>query len=501
MMRRMLLAGVCVLATVLPAWSQTLRIALRQDLDVLDPTLATTYVGRIVFAGLCDKLFDIDDKLNIVPRLATGYEWADDRTLVIQLRPGVKFHDGEVLDAAAVKYSLERHLTMQGSFRKDEIGSIDHVEVVDPATVRIVLKAPSGAFLAQLADRAGMIYPPKATEAAGKDFTLHPVCSGPFKFVERVPQDHVTLERFANYWDATSIHFDRVIYQVFLDSSVRLANLRAGTTDITEYVAPTDVATVKADPKLRLVVSDALGYASITNNLDNGPRANTPYGGNRLVRQAFDAAIDRAALVSVVFADMYAPNVQPVSPSSPYYDEALKPPARDIAKAKALLKQAGVALPVKVELMTPNQPDILQAAEVLQSMTAEAGFDVHIQAIEFATSLQASVRGDYEAYMIGWSGRVDPDGNTYAFLHSGQGNNVGHYSNPAVDKLLDEARSLTDLAKRREVYNQIWPILREDLPLTYLYSPRNIMAMTAKLNGFRAVPDGMVRLQGLEMAK
>ena len=177
MIRRLLLAAACVLTTALPASAQTLRIALRQDLDVLDPTLATTYVGRIVFAGLCDKLFDIDDKLNIVPQLATGYEWSDDRTLVINLRQGVKFHDGEPFDAAAVKYSLERHLTMQGSFRKSEISSIDHIEMVDPATVRVALKNPSGAFLAQLTDRSGMIYPPKATEAAGKDFALHPACA------------------------------------------------------------------------------------------------------------------------------------------------------------------------------------------------------------------------------------------------------------------------------------------------------------------------------------
>src|SRR5579859_6673764 len=170
MMPRFLLAAACALATAVPAAAQTLHVALRQDLDSMDPRLATTYVGRIVFAGLCDKLFDIDEKLNIVPQLATGYEWADDRTLLIHLRSDVKFHDGEVMDAAAVKYSLERHLTLQGSFRKSEISSIDHVEVVDPATVRIVLKSPSGAFLSQLTDRAGMVYPPKATEAAGKDF-------------------------------------------------------------------------------------------------------------------------------------------------------------------------------------------------------------------------------------------------------------------------------------------------------------------------------------------
>ena len=386
-MRRLLLAAACVLITAVPAFAQTLRIALRQDLDVMDPTLATTYVGRIVFAGLCDKLFDIDEKLNIVPQLATGYEWADDRTLVIHLRSGVKFQNGEVMDAAAVKYSLERHLTMQGSFRKSEISSIDHVEVVDPATVRIVLKTPSGAFLAQLTDRAGMILPPKATEAAGKDFAAHPVCSGPFRFVERVPQDHVTLERFPDYWDAKDIHFDKLVYQILVDPSVRMANLKVGTVDITTDVVPTDAAAVKADPKLRLVVYDALGYFGITNNISNGPQANNPYGQSALVRQALDLAIDRAALVKVVFNDMFAPSVQAVPPSSPFYDEALQAPERDVAKAKALLKQAGVTLPVKLDLLAFNDSDILQASEVIQSMAAEAGFDVHIQAMEFASSI------------------------------------------------------------------------------------------------------------------
>jgi peptide/nickel transport system substrate-binding protein len=504
-MRRILLAAALSLAAVLPAvrpaHAQTLRIALRQDLDLLDPTLSTTYVGRIVYAGLCDKLFDIDEKLNIVPQLATGYEWADDKTLVIHLRSGVKFHDGEPVDAAAVKYTLERDLTMQGSFRRSEISAIDHVEVVDPSTVRIILKQPSGAFLAQLTDRSGMVLPPKATEAAGKDFASHPVCSGPFKFAERVPQDHVTLEKFSDYWNKDAIHFDKVVYQVLVDSSVRLANLKAGTIDLAEYVLPTDTAAVKADPRLRLVVSDALGYFSITNNLANGPRADNPYGKNALVRQALDLSIDRAALIQVVFNGMYVPTAQAVPPSSPFYDPAVKPPARDVAKAKALLKQAGVSLPVKLDLLSFNDPDILQVAEVIQSMAAEAGFDIKIQAMEFASSLQASRQGDFQAYLIGWSGRVDIDGNLYQFVRSGQGNNIGHYSSPAVDRLLDEARGTVDLGKRKALYAQVWPELHRDLPLTYLWNTRNIVGMSAKLIGFRPVPDGMIRVQGLEMGK
>ncbi|MDR3535886.1 MAG: ABC transporter substrate-binding protein, partial [Acetobacteraceae bacterium] len=172
-------------AAAQPAAAQTLRIALRDDPDILDPTLARTYTGRLVFAALCDKLFDIDSKLNIVPQLATGYEWADPKTLLVHIRPGVKFHDGEVMDAAAVKASLDRHLTLPGSFRRLEISEVDHVEVVDPTTVRIVLKFPSAPFLAQLTDRAGMVVAPEAAAKAGKDFGLHPVCNGPFQFTER----------------------------------------------------------------------------------------------------------------------------------------------------------------------------------------------------------------------------------------------------------------------------------------------------------------------------
>lgn len=504
-MRRMLLAALSALAVTVgvraPADAQTLRIALRQDLDLLDPTLATTYVGRIVFAGLCDKLFDIDEKLNIVPQLATGYKWEDDKTLLITLRQGVKFHNDEVMDAEAVKFSLERHLTLPGSYRRSEVSSIDKIEVVDPSTVRITLKQPSGAFLAQLTDRSGIVFPPKATAAAGKDFAKNPICSGPFKFQERVAQDHVTLDRFPGYWNAKAVHFDKVIYRVLTDSSVRLANLKSGAVDLAEYVAPTDTAAVKADPKLRLVVSDALGYFGITNNLANGPLADNPYGKNALVRQALDAAIDRAALVNVVFNDMYSPTVQPVPGSSPFFNPGMPAPARDLDKAKALLKQAGVTLPVKLDLLVFNNPDVLQAAEVIQSMAAEAGFEIKIQAMEFASSLTAAKNGQFQAYMIGWSGRVDIDGNTYQFLRSKQGNNYSHYANAEVDTLLDNARGSTDLTRRKSLYAQMMIQERKDLPLTYLWTPRNIVGMSAKLTGFRAVPDGMIRLQGLEMAK
>src|SRR4051812_46889151 len=197
----------------LAASAQTLRVGLAEDPDVLDPTLARSFVGRIVFAGLCDKLFDIDEKLQIVPQLATAYEWsADSKALTLKLRQGVTFHDGEKLDAAAVKFNLERHKNLPGSSRRAELAPVASVDVLDPQTVRLNLSAPAAPLLSVLADRAGMMVSPKAAQAAGDKFAARPVCSGPFRFVERVAQDRIVLERYPGYWNKGAIHFERVVY-------------------------------------------------------------------------------------------------------------------------------------------------------------------------------------------------------------------------------------------------------------------------------------------------
>ena len=499
---RRAVAVLCLAAALAgAAQAQTLRVALREDPDILDPTLARTYVGRIAFAGLCDKLFDINEKLEIVPQLALSYAWADPTNLLITLRPGVVFHDGETLDAAAVKYSLERHLSMQGSFRRSEINAMDRVEVLDPLTVRIVLKTASSPFVSQLTDRAGMIVSPKAAEAAGKDFGLHPVCAGPFRFVERVPQDRIVLERFPQYWDAEAIKLDRVIYLPIPDSSIRLANLQAGSIELSEQILPTDADVVRGNPRLRLVTSDNLGYWGITINLGNGPRAKTPLGGDARVRQAFELSLDKAAINQVVYNGLYTPVSQGLSPSSPYYDKAVQPRERDVARAKALLKEAGAALPVPVALTVPNNPDQRQAGEIIQAMAAEAGFDVRITASEAASALAAANRGEFEAFANIWSGRVDPDGNLFTFMHSSGAQNDGKYANPKVDALLDQARIVQDVAGRRALYNQIFEQTSKDLPIVYLDNPKNIVGLSARVTGFRAVPDGLIRLQGVGLAK
>jgi peptide/nickel transport system substrate-binding protein len=483
------------------ALAQTnLRIGLAEDPDVLDPSLARTYVGRIVFASICDKLFDIDEKLAIVPQLALSHETsADGKTVTIKLRPNVKFHDGEPLTAEAAKYSLDRHLTMKGSFRKPELGSVDKVEVVDPLTIKLLLKQPFSPLLAQLTDRAGMMVSPKAAEAAGDKFGLHPVCAGPYKFVERVQQDRIVVEKFADYWNKDQVFIDKITYLPIVDGTVRLANLRSGGLDLIERVLATDIKTVRDSPKLRLSKAVSLGYVGLTINLGNGPKANTPLAKDARVRRAFDLSLDRDAINQVVFNGEFVPGNQWVSPLNPYYQEKFPVPKRDVAKAKALLKEAGVTGPIALDFMVPNGAETRAVAEVVQSMAAEAGFDLKIRVTEFATSLKQAEDGDYQVYLIGWSGRSDPDGNSFSFQTCGSPQNNSGYCDKEVDAAHAEARAKTSLADRKKAYEKVAEKYLADGSIKYLYHPQVLVAHSDKLEGYRPMPDGLVRVVGLKL--
>lgn len=482
-----------------PSFAQTLRFGLAEDPDVLDPTLARTFVGRIVFAALCDKLFDIDEKLTIVPQLAESWQWSGDgKALTIKVRPGVTFHDGEKLDAAAVKFNIERHKTMQGSNRRGELSLVASVDVVDPMTARLNLSQPFSPLLAQLADRAGMMVSPKAAQAAGDKFGAHPVCSGPFKFVERVAQDRIVLERYAGYWNKGAIHFDRVVYLPIVDSTVRLANLKSGQLDFIERLAASDAAAVSADSRLKHSKITEIGYQGITLNVGKSDLAKTTaIGRDPRVREAFELALDREGIVQVVMEGQATVGNQWVAPDNPFYAKNVPVLKRDVAKAKALLAAAGIPNP-KVELMTATTSDAQKIAQVVQAMVKEAGFEVSIRSTEFATSLNLADKGQFDAYILAWSGRADPDGNIYSFDACKQPLNYAGYCKSEVDALLNQSRTTSDVAARRKAYGEIASIVLVDRPIVYLYHRHWLWAYTNRLSGLRTVPDGLVRLQGLK---
>ena len=498
---RLAMAAAAVLLSLSAnAWAETtLRIGLAEDPDILDPTLSRTYVGRIVFSAVCDKLFDIDEKLNIVPQLALSHETsADGKEMTIKLRPNVKFQDGEPLDAEAAKYSIERHMTMPGSFRKSELASVDHVEVVDPLTIKIVLKTPYAPLIAQLTDRSGMMVSPKAAKEAGDKFGLHPVCAGPYKFVERVQQDRMVFEKFADYWNKDNVSIDKIVYLPIIDSTVRLANLKSGSLDLIERVLATDIKDVRADPNLVLSTAPDIGYYGLTININND-KTKGALSQSEKVRQALDLSIDREAINQVVFNGEFTPGNQWISPTHPYYQKAFPVRPRDVEKAKALLKEAGVKTPVSVDYMVPKGTEYEAVAQVVQSMAAEAGFDIRIRVVEFATTFKEAQAGNFQVFQINWSGRIDPDGNSYIFLHTGAPQNDGGYSNPEADKLMEEGRLIADPAQRKAIYEKMTGIVLNDEPIIYIFHRTIVIAHSKKLEGYRSIPDGLVRVVGLKL--
>ena len=488
-----------VLLTSAPAAAQSvLRIGLNDDPDALDPTISRAYVGRLVFAALCDKLFDVTTDLKIVPQLATGYEWAADRmSVVLRLRPGVKFHDGEPFNAEAVRFNIERHLNTPGSFRKSEIGDIKSVDALNDLTVRLNLSQPSVPVMAALTDRAGMMVSPKAARELGERFGTRPVCAGPFKFAERVAQGKIVLQRFADYWDKANVHVDRVEFVPITDSTARLASLRSGDLQMIERVSPTDLAQIRADTRLKVAGVPELGYQVIRLNVAHGPKARAL--ADVRVRQAIDLAIDREALVRAVFNDEYIAGNQWVSPASVFYDARLPVRKRDVARAKTLLREAGQPSPA-FTLILPPERDRQEAAQVIQAMLAEAGITMTLQSQENVTMLEAGKRGDFEAYFTFWSGRPDPDGNIFTHYTCKGAQNDGRYCNATFDALVTKARHTVDVAERKQLYDQATEILLREVPALHLWHRRIFTGLSGRVQGFTPHPDGIIRVKGLKLS-
>jgi peptide/nickel transport system substrate-binding protein len=490
------------------AQKKSLVVALNQDPDILDPSLARTYVGRIIFSQMCEKLYDIDENLKIFPQLAADLPTVSDggKTITIKLRPGVKFNDGTPMNAEAVRYSLDRHLNMKGSNRRSELESINSIDVVDALTVRLKLKVPFSPLVAILADRAGMPVSPAVATKLGDKFGTAPVCVGPWQFVERIAQDRIVLERSPHYFDKGAAKFDRLVFRIIPDDNVRLANLRSGDIDMMHLVGPTDAANLRKDGKYEVSSVTGIGYSGLTINLRNKtgkpPQPpgdlGTPLANDPRVREALDLSIDRVALNQVAWDGQYTPGCTPISPVSPFADKSRKCPTRDVAKAKKLLADAGLAGGYSFEMMIVNDPQQRRAGEVIQGMAKEAGFNISLKPSEFASALNDSDAGKDQAFLIGWSGRVDPDANIFQFQTCGATLNTTQSCDEGLDVILNRAREVSDVAQRASLYRQAidkFAFARRNV--IYLYHLNYIVSYPKNMKGYKAVPDGLIRIKGV----
>ncbi|HEY1292412.1 MAG TPA: ABC transporter substrate-binding protein [Chloroflexota bacterium] len=472
----------------------TLRVGLSVDVVTLDPHLSGSKFDRQVYHNLYDPLFILDDKLGIQPNVAESYQNPDPQTLILKLRSGVKFHDGTDLNAEAARFNFDRMANDPKSVRKGEVANIASTEVVDPLTLKITLKQPDSSLLATLTDRAGMMISPTALNKLGADLGHNATGAGlgPFQFVEWVPDDHVLLKRSDTYWNTSGgPYLDQVRYRPIPDDTVKLQSLQNGEIDVLDYLAPRNVSIAKSDSNLVVIDVPSLAAFWFTLNTTRPPFS------DKNLRLALMYALDIDAIVKGVFLGVGVPANGPISPASWAYDDSIKPVQRDLNKAKQYLAAAGQPNGFSFDFETVNVPISIQEAEVVKAQLAEAGITCNVVQIDGARQLSDGNNKTYDMTTYDWSGRPDPDGNTYQFFHTtpGVSLNWSGISNPQLDQLLEQTRQVTDHSQRKQLYSQAIGILAAEAPVVWEIHPVEPKALSPKVQGYTPIPDGMLRFR------
>jgi peptide/nickel transport system substrate-binding protein len=471
--------------------------------DALDPTLARTFSGREVFLTFCQKLYDLNATGQIVPQLATALPTVskDKLTVTIHVRTGIKFNDGTPFNAQAVVTSLNRDLTLKGSARASEISPISGVAASGSSTVVIHLKTPYSPLTAQLADRAGMVMSPTQLNKLGANFASDPVCVGPFMYSNRVAGDSITVVKSPYYYDKKDVHLAKIVFKVENDTAAAAAALKAGDLQALDGIDSTQLQGIQQDSSLGIIKQTSLGYQGLTLNIGNKkgigklPYTNvgTPLASSADLRKAFEEAIDRNTMNKVVFGGTVLPGCTPISPASAWFDKTLKCTSYNPTDAKKLVAASKISNPT-VHLMVPTATVGLRLAQFLQAEEKAVGINVVIQSTDFVTSLSQADAGNFDAFLIGWSGRVDPDGNIYQFVATSGSQNDSGYSNARLDYVLNNARKSITTKSRTTLYHVAQQIILNDRPLIYLYYPVTRAGVEKQLTGVTVYPDTLLRV-------
>src|SRR5579864_6208586 len=461
-----------------PVKGGQLVVATSRDASNFDPTRSQDVYSANVMGLVLDTLFEIDAKGQVVGRLVDKTDNPQPNVYVLTLKSGIKFQDGTDLNADAVKFNLERHINDPKSVRSQDVKPITSIETPDPLTVKITLAAPSAPFTSLLTGGAGYIVSPAAVQKLGDNLQrdLTGAGSGPYTFVSWDPDNQIVLERNPDFWgkdaDGTQLpYLDRIIFKPFPDENVRLTNLKTGDADAMAGNPPfKDVADLKQSPDLTVTQIPGLGFQFLFLNTSKPPFDNPA------VRRALAYSIERDQLVQAVDFGNATTVTLPIPSSVPWaYVKGTQYDKPDISKAKQELSSAGVSGPINFSLQISNaSPQLQQVAELIKDQIKDAGFEMDIQLIEFATIVQNGNTGDYEALSLGWSGSTDPDGDVYPLFYSGAGFNFAKYANPELDKALDAGRNNLDQAKRAQAYMDAQKILLQDQPMIVLYSENQL---------------------------
>jgi peptide/nickel transport system substrate-binding protein len=479
----------------------SLTFGLPNDIIDLDPLRSRAFVDRDVHYQMYDSLVRVTPDGTIVPWLAESWDTSSDgKTVTFKLRTGVTYHDGTQFDAESAHWNLDRYRLTKDSARSGELASIDSVDVVDPSTLRLNLKAPFSPLLAQLVDRAGMMLSRPIVEAGGDDFTRKPfkAGTGPFILTESVKDDHITLQKNPNWWGRDKAggklpYIDTLTFKPISNSDVRTTNLRTGNIDLTNSVAGKDISVLKAESGLTYQQAPGLAWYGLSINRAQG----FPFQDARTVK-AIAMAIDRQEIIDKVYFGSASVGYGALAPPHFAFDASFKPfPAPDSDGARKLIDEIGKG-PLTFEFLLPSgDPLQSQLGQLIQAQLQKAGIQPQLGQLDPAEILKQQVDHSYKGMILyTWSGRIDPDGNVYDQVYTGRPFNDMSYSNQQVDQLLDEQRTTNDQARRTQLLRQAEQIYAVDDPAKVFYGfPSVQLAASKKVQGLELYPDGRLRMQ------
>ncbi|ANE45192.1 ABC transporter substrate-binding protein [Paenibacillus swuensis] len=463
----------------------TLKIARLSDATSLDPHYITNIASAsVIHRTVYEMLVQRDKNMEFQPMLAKEWKQLDDLTWEFKLRDDVKFHDGTPFNAVAVKATIARALE---SPRAVVFKMVQEIKAVDDHTLQIVLKTPFSPLLSVLASHESSIMSPKAMETYGKELSLHPTGTGPFKFESWTPGEEVVLAKHEGYW-GEPVKLDKVVYMVVPEDTTRLAMVETGEADIADGIPVTEMARVEGAGVVDLYKSEAFGAEFIGFNVKKKPFDNMK------VRQAISHAIQREDIFQGVYNGAGKLANSTMGSKVFGYSDKLQPYPYDVTKAKALLAEAGFPNGFKAEYWTNDRKERIALAEVVQSQLKEIGVELEVKVMEYGAYLESTAKGEQQMFMTGWGNATgDADYNqSNMFLTESHGTtgNVTFYSNPEVDALIQEGRKETDPEKRKEIYHKAQEIELTEAAIIPIRNLQNNAAISKKVKGFWINPSG-----------
>ncbi|MCI6603238.1 MAG: ABC transporter substrate-binding protein [Clostridiales bacterium] len=466
----------------------TLTVATAYDAITLDPVANNDSPSSHAMHQIYQGLIDLDKDSNPIPVLAESWELPDDVTYVFHLRKGVKFHNGEEMKAEDVAYSFERARkapAVAHIFGDIKEGSF---EMPDDYTIKFQLNKPNTGFFKCLAHASGFIVSKKAVEEEGeKKFGQNPVGTGPFKFVEWKKNDHMTFERFEDFWGDPKPAYKTMILRVIPEATNRTIELESGAVDIAYELTPQDIDRVESNPDLQVLRVPEYSTQYLGLNLSQKPLDDIR------VRQAIAYGLDMKAIDAAVWRGVGKAATGPFEGSMQYsIANDMKPFPRDVEKAKELLKEAGYPDGLELTLSTNEKTERVDMAGWIKNMLAECGISVKIEVLEWAAYIEKLESGEQQMFQIGWTPDApDADMALWPCFHSsakGAGGNYVFLEDEKVDKLLEDGRKTPDGEERAKIYKEFQEYIDELKPWIYEHNGEVVIGAAKYIQNLEPSP-------------